>query len=78
MDQDQGVAVTALVEQRKVELQRRAPIALGDELSTALAPVLRPGARVIAESDRRAPLKLDLQLLDERRYGDTLILIYGP
>jgi 16S rRNA (guanine966-N2)-methyltransferase len=56
----------------------RHPALLGDELSTALAPVLRPGARVIAESDRRAPLKLDLQLLDERRYGDTLILIHGP
>ena len=51
---------------------------LGIELSAALAPVLAPGARVVAESDRRAPLKLDLPLLDERRYGDTLILIHGP
>jgi hypothetical protein len=41
-------------------------------------PVLAPGGRVVAESDRRAPLKLDLPLLDERRYGDTLIRIYGP
>ncbi len=31
------------------------------------------GARVVAESDRRQPLGLDLPLLDERRYGDTLI-----
>ena len=51
---------------------------LGAERSTALAPMLAPDARVVAESDRRAPLKLDLPLLDERRYGDTLILIHGP
>jgi 16S rRNA (guanine966-N2)-methyltransferase len=52
--------------------------ALGRELSTALSPVLAPEARVVAESDRRSPLELELQLLDERRYGDTLIRIYGP
>jgi 16S rRNA (guanine966-N2)-methyltransferase len=51
--------------------------ALGPELSAALGPVLAPGARVVAESDRRAPLELDLPLLDERRYGDTLIRIHG-
>jgi len=51
---------------------------VGRELSAALAPVLAPGARVVAESDRRAPLELDLTVLDERRYGDTLIRIYGP
>jgi 16S rRNA (guanine(966)-N(2))-methyltransferase RsmD len=50
---------------------------LGRELSVALAPVLAPDARVVAESDRRAPLELDLTLRDERRYGDTLIRIYG-
>jgi 16S rRNA (guanine966-N2)-methyltransferase len=52
---------------------------LGQELSAALGPVLAPGARVVAESDRRASLELelDLGLLDERRYGDTLIRIYG-
>ena len=50
---------------------------LGQELSAALGPVLAPGARVVAESDRRAPLELDLTLLDERRYGDTLIRIHG-
>jgi 16S rRNA (guanine(966)-N(2))-methyltransferase RsmD len=52
--------------------------ALGPELSTALGPVLASGARVVAESDRRAPLELGLTLLDERRYGDTLIRIHGP
>jgi 16S rRNA (guanine966-N2)-methyltransferase len=51
--------------------------ALGRELSVALAPVLAPDCRVISESDRRAPLELDLPLLDERRYGDTLIRING-
>ena len=51
--------------------------ALGTELSTALGPVLAPAARVVAESDRRAPLELDMALLDERRYGDTLIRIHG-
>jgi 16S rRNA (guanine966-N2)-methyltransferase len=40
--------------------------------------VLAPGSRVVAESDRRAPLQLDLRLLDQRRYGDTLIRIYSP
>jgi 16S rRNA (guanine966-N2)-methyltransferase len=50
-------------------------------LSAALAPVLAPAARVVAESDRRNPLELEapaLALLRERRYGDTLIRIYGP
>lgn len=51
---------------------------LGPELVAALGPVLSPGARVVAESERRSPLELDLELLDERRYGDTLIRIYGP
>jgi 16S rRNA (guanine(966)-N(2))-methyltransferase RsmD len=56
----------------------RRATALGRELSAALTPVLGPRARVVAESDRRAPLELDLALLDERRYGDTLIRVYGP
>jgi 16S rRNA (guanine966-N2)-methyltransferase len=51
---------------------------LGQSLSAALAPVLAPDARVVCESDRRAPLDLDLDLLDERRYGDTLIRIFAP
>jgi 16S rRNA (guanine966-N2)-methyltransferase len=51
---------------------------LGPKLSTALPAVLAPDARVISESDRRAPLELGLPLLDERRYGDTLIRIHGP
>jgi 16S rRNA (guanine966-N2)-methyltransferase len=48
----------------------------GPELSTALPSLLRPAARVIVESDRRAPLELDLELERERRYGDTSIRIH--
>jgi len=51
---------------------------VADGLSTGLAFVLDADGRVVAESDRRAPLELDLPLLDERRYGDTLIRIHGP
>jgi 16S rRNA (guanine966-N2)-methyltransferase len=51
---------------------------LAAELSSALGPVLAPNARVVAESDRRAPLRLELPVLDERGYGDTLIRIHGP
>lgn len=50
---------------------------LAAELPAALAPVLAPGARVVSESDRRAPLELGLGEFDERRYGDTLIRIHG-
>lgn len=49
---------------------------LGRELSEALRAVLAAGARVVSESDRRAPLELDLPLADERRYGDTIIRIH--
>jgi 16S rRNA (guanine966-N2)-methyltransferase len=51
---------------------------LGGELATALPAVLAPDAVVVTESDRRAPLELELELIDERRYGDTLIRIHGP
>jgi 16S rRNA (guanine966-N2)-methyltransferase len=52
--------------------------ALGRELTTALAPLLSDGARVVAESDRRSPLGVELPTLHERRYGDTLIQIHAP
>jgi len=51
---------------------------LGGELGAALGPVLSTDARVVAESDRRSPLELELELLDQRLYGDTLIRIHGP
>ena len=49
---------------------------LGPELSDALPALLAPGARVVCESDRRAPLELDLPLVLDRRYGDTLLRIH--
>ena len=49
---------------------------LAPALSEALPAVLAPGATVVAESDRRHPLDLDLPISDERRYGDTLIRIH--
>lgn len=49
---------------------------LGRELSPSLLRVLTPQGRVVAESDRRAPLDLTgLTTTHERRYGDTLIRI---
>jgi 16S rRNA (guanine966-N2)-methyltransferase len=49
---------------------------LGRELSEGLAPVLAAGALVVTESDRRDPLELELPLVDERRYADTVIRIH--
>jgi 16S rRNA (guanine966-N2)-methyltransferase len=48
------------------------------ELDRELSGVLAPGARVVCECDRRAPLGLSAPPLEtERRYGDTLIRIHG-
>lgn len=49
---------------------------LGREISVALAPLLAPKARVVVESDRRAPLELPWEIVKERRYGDTSITIH--
>jgi 16S rRNA (guanine966-N2)-methyltransferase len=51
---------------------------LQELLPALLAPVLAPGARVVSESDRRAPLGLGLPAATERRYGDTSITISNP
>ncbi len=51
---------------------------LAPELSPLLTHVLASPARVVCESDRRAPLELALPMIDERRYGDTLIRIHQP
>jgi 16S rRNA (guanine966-N2)-methyltransferase len=48
----------------------------GPELSAILPPLLRPGARVVVESDWRAPLELAVALERRRRYGDTSITIH--
>jgi 16S rRNA (guanine966-N2)-methyltransferase len=48
----------------------------GSQLSAALPAVLAPAARIVVESDRRAPLQLGMPLHTERRYGDTSIRIH--
>ena len=50
--------------------------AWGPELSAMLPSLLRPDARVVVESDRRAPLELEVALEREKRYGDTSITIH--
>ncbi|HEY2632630.1 MAG TPA: 16S rRNA (guanine(966)-N(2))-methyltransferase RsmD [Solirubrobacteraceae bacterium] len=46
------------------------------ELSARLPAVLGARARVVVESERRAPLRLALAVERERRYGDTVITIH--
>lgn len=49
---------------------------LAPQLAELLPAVLAPGARVVTESDRRAPLDLSrsgLAQVSEHRYGDTLL-----
>jgi 16S rRNA (guanine966-N2)-methyltransferase len=46
------------------------------DLSALVPAVLASDGRVVSESDRRAPLQIELPLADERRYGDTLIRIH--
>jgi 16S rRNA (guanine(966)-N(2))-methyltransferase RsmD len=48
----------------------------GPELSLVLPSLLTPAARVVVESDRRAPLELQMEVEQERRYGDTSIRIH--
>lgn len=48
----------------------------GRELSTVLPPLLAPGARIVVESDRRAPLQLEAEVERQRRYGDTSVTIH--
>jgi 16S rRNA (guanine966-N2)-methyltransferase len=45
-------------------------------LRDSLPALLMQTARVVVESDRRAPLRLELPVAQERRYGDTLITIH--
>jgi 16S rRNA (guanine966-N2)-methyltransferase len=54
----------------------------GPQLAAILPPLLGQGARVVVESDRRAPLELpqrgtaELELERHKRYGDTSITIH--
>ena len=50
---------------------------LGSELGILLPPVVTTGARIVCESSRRNPLRLGLELVTERTYGDTLVTIYS-
>jgi 16S rRNA (guanine966-N2)-methyltransferase len=49
---------------------------LGRDLERLLSSLLEPCARIVVESDRRAPMGLDVPLERERTYGDTLIKIH--
>ena len=75
-----ALACTPVVERQYdlvfVDPPYRLASSLAPELSTALPPILTDQARVVVESDRRSPLALDLPLLRERQYGDTLIRVH--
>jgi 16S rRNA (guanine966-N2)-methyltransferase len=45
-------------------------------LAERLPPVLSPGAVIVTESNKRAPLELPFPLLRERSYGDTRIAVH--
>ena len=57
------------------------PYRLADRLAADLDPlilgVLAESGRVMIESSPDKPLQLELPLLTERAYGDTLIRVYG-
>ena len=50
---------------------------LGATLGPLVAAVLGPGARIVCESSVKDPMRLELPLLGERRYGDTALLLYA-
>jgi 16S rRNA (guanine966-N2)-methyltransferase len=50
---------------------------LEGELDTLIGNRLAPGGRLILEGAARRPLRLNLPLLVERRYGDTLVRIHA-
>ena len=50
---------------------------LGPALGPLLVPVAAPEARIVCESSVKHPLRLELPLIDERRYGDTALLLYA-
>jgi 16S rRNA (guanine966-N2)-methyltransferase len=57
------------------------PYRLADRLAADLVQlipgVLAAGGRVVTESSPERPLDLEMPLLTERSYGDTMIRIYG-
>jgi 16S rRNA (guanine966-N2)-methyltransferase len=50
---------------------------VGDDLVQLVPAALSGGGRAVIESSPRRPLQLNLPLLTERTYGDTMIRIYG-
>lgn len=55
---------------------RDAPV-IAEKLGPLLGRVLAPGGRVVAESDRRAPLEFPtLETVRERRYGRTVVTFH--
>jgi 16S rRNA (guanine966-N2)-methyltransferase len=50
---------------------------LGPALGPLLVPVLGAGARIVCESSAKHLLRLDLPVIDERRYGDTALVIHA-
>jgi 16S rRNA (guanine966-N2)-methyltransferase len=50
---------------------------LEGELDSLIGNRLAPGGRLIVEGSARRPLRLDLPLLAERRYGDTMVMIHA-
>jgi 16S rRNA (guanine966-N2)-methyltransferase len=49
---------------------------LAGPLAERLPAITTPQARIVTESDKRAPLELPFTLLRERTYGDTRIAIH--
>ena len=57
------------------------PYTLADRLASDLDPLIRrvlvDGGRAMIESSPDNPLQMDIPLLTERAYGDTLIRVHG-
>jgi 16S rRNA G966 N2-methylase RsmD len=57
------------------------PYRLADRLAAELDPLIRrvlaEGGRVVAETSPDRPLAVELPLLTERSYGDTLIRVHS-
>lgn len=48
-----------------------------EALGRQVARVLAPGARIVCESSPKTPLRLDLPVQAERRYGECLVVIHA-
>lgn len=50
---------------------------VAEPLAERLPLLMAEDARIVTESDKRAPLELPCRLLRDRTYGDTRIAVYG-